>query len=59
MKLNIHKWEIQSPKIKYLLAILHAVFVLFLCYLLGNIPYSLGDEEQYIQRLHIVNVSSI
>lgn len=54
MKLNIHKWEIQSPKIKYLLAILHAVFVLFLCYLLGNIPYSLGDEEQYIQRLHIV-----
>ena len=55
MKLNLQKWEIQlqSPKIKYLLALLHAVFVLFLCYLLGNTPYSLGDEEQYIQRLHI------
>lgn len=59
MKLNLHKWKIQPRKIKYLLALLHAVFVLFLCYLLGNTPYSLGDEEQFIQRLYVVkeNVS--
>lgn len=60
MKLDIYKWKIQSQKIQYLLALLHAVFVLFLCYLLGNIPYSLGDEEQFIQRIHVAkeNVSS-
>lgn len=31
----------------------HAVWVLFLCYLLGNVSYSLGDEESFVQYLNI------
>lgn len=32
---------------------LHATWVLLLCYLLGNTPYSLGDEESFVQYLYI------
>lgn len=45
-------------RIKHILfALIHATWVLLLCYLLGNKAYSLGDEEQFIQHLHFAKES--
>jgi hypothetical protein len=37
-----------------LFSLFHALWVLFLCYLLGNTSYSLGDEESFVQYLNLV-----
>lgn len=37
-----------------LFSLFHALWVLFLCYLLGNTCYSLGDEESFVQYLNLI-----
>lgn len=37
-----------------LFSLFHALWILFLCYLLGNTSYSLGDEESFVQYLNLI-----